>query len=285
VKLRLVPRRKLRREVKVIPVRDLIGAMEERVRQGFVYGDCQYSVDIDPQNADHPAVFSCYRPVGDDAEIATGQKVLSAEDWAGLYVLARTDKRRAFEEYAKHYLSTDGQVYWSDDHQLAGQLDIPHLQEALIRHTGDQWKGSEMITEVYVSPDNLLPFLRAAREEVVRRQIDLTYGTIRFIEQDDESFLAWAKERSVCILCNLHVVHGEAGMEKAAEDLRRLIGLALQFGGRYYLTYHRWAAQSQVEAAYPQFVDFLRLKRTYDPQERLQSNWYQHYREMFKHKI
>ena len=43
----------------------------------------------------------------------------------------------------------------------------------------------------------------------------------------------------------------------------------------------RWATRSQVEAAYPQFVDFLRLKKKYDPEERLQSNWYRHYREMF----
>ncbi len=36
-----------------------------------------------------------------------------------------------------------------------------------------------------------------------------------------------------------------------------------------------------MEAGYPQFAEFLRLKRTYDPQERFQSDWYRHYREMF----
>jgi hypothetical protein len=28
-------------------------------------------------------------------------------------------------------------------------------------------------------------------------------------------------------------------------------------------------------------VEFLRLKKKYDPQERFQSDWYRHHREMF----
>jgi hypothetical protein len=36
-----------------------------------------------------------------------------------------------------------------------------------------------------------------------------------------------------------------------------------------------------VTAAYPQFVDFLRLKLKHDPEERFQSDWYRHYRAMF----
>ena len=37
----------------------------------------------------------------------------------------------------------------------------------------------------------------------------------------------------------------------------------------------------QVEAAYPQFAEFLRLKGRYDADERFQSDWYRHYRAMF----
>jgi FAD/FMN-containing dehydrogenase len=207
--------------------------------------------------------------------------MLSQEDWARLYVLARTDKKKAAAVYADHYLKTNGQVYWSDLHQVAGQFDVRNLQEALVRQTGASQKGSEMITEVYVRREDLLPFLRAARKDIVENQIDLTYGTIRFIEKDDESFLAWAREQSACVLCNLHVLHTDAGKAKAAADLRRLIGRAIEFGGRYYLTYHRWATREQVIAAYPQFVEFLRLKKKYDPRERFQSEWYRHYRTMF----
>ena len=135
--------------------------------------------------------------------------------------------------------------------------------------------------EVYMTWDNLSPFLRAAREMFHANHVDITYGTIRFIERDEDTFLAWAKERQVCILCNLNVVHTEEGRAKAADDFRRLFDLVARFAGRYFLTYQRWATRAQVEACYPQFAEFLRLKRKYDPGERFQSDWYRHLKTQF----
>jgi FAD/FMN-containing dehydrogenase len=283
--LRLTPRRKVQRVVEIIKLQDLPELVDARVEAGFLYGDCQYSTNVEADNAAHPGVFSCYRPVADDAPMPAAARQMTDQDWQQMYVLARTDKQKAFDAYAQHYLATNQQVYWSDLHQLAGNFDIRNLQEALVRHQGKERAGTEMITEVYVRPENLRDFLRAARQDTVDHHIDLTYGTIRFIEPDDATFLRWAKDRQVCILCNLHVVHTEAGKRKAAEDLRRLIGRALEFGGRYYLTYQRWATRDQVSKAYPQLVDFLKLKKKYDPRELFQSTWYQHYTEMYADKL
>jgi hypothetical protein len=57
--------------------------------------------------------------------------------------------------------------------------------------------------------------------------------------------------------------------------------MAVRRGGSYYLTYHRWATRQQVEACYPQFSQFHKLKKKYDPEERFQSDWHRHYRTMF----
>jgi hypothetical protein len=107
------------------------------------------------------------------------------------------------------------------------------------------------------------------------------YGTVRLIERDDETGLAWARQPWACVVFNLHVDHTPAGIESAVEAFRRLIDRALVRGGSYYLTYHRWATKEQVEAAYPRFIEFLREKLRCDPDERFQSAWYRHYREMF----
>src|SRR3989304_6143357 len=65
-------------------------------------------------------VFSCYRVVDDRTPMPGGQKEFSEQDWRRLLYLSHTDKKRAFEEYAGHYLSTSGQIYWSGTHQLRG---------------------------------------------------------------------------------------------------------------------------------------------------------------------
>ena len=66
----------------MIPVRDLLAAVEERVQAGFLYGDGQYSTDIDAENPSHPCVFSCYRPVEDKTPISPQQNA----GWRGMNV-------------------------------------------------------------------------------------------------------------------------------------------------------------------------------------------------------
>jgi FAD/FMN-containing dehydrogenase len=278
VTLRLVPRTKLKRVVDIIAVKDLIERVDERIKGGFLYGDCQYSTDLSMDPLTHGGVFSCYHPVDRDTPMPAEKKQLAAADWQRMYVLARTDKKKAWEEYSNYYRMTNGQIYWSDTHQLAGAFDS-------YRQAVDPRRGTEMITEVYVSRENFVPLMAAAREDFLKHKVDMTYGTIRFIEQDNESFLNWARQPSVCIICNLHVKHTDEGRRKAAEDFRRIIDRAIEFGGRYYLTYHRWAGRRQVETCYPQFVDFLRLKKKYDPQERFQSEWYRHCKTMFADRV
>jgi len=274
VRLRLAPRVKVQRQVEVIAVGDLIEKMEGRIKEGALYGDCQYSIHVHEEISPHPGILSSYIPVLDSTKVADNQKQLSEDDWGKLYRLARTDKQKAFEAYAQYYLNTSGQVYWSDTHQLSNVFK--GYQDAV-----DVEYGTEMITEVYVTKDAFVPFMAAVRADFLKHEIDLIYGTIRLIKKDTESFLAWAKDDYICIVCNLHVEHTSSGIEKAKEDFRRIIDKVIQYGGCFYLTYHKWATKEQITACYPQFVDFLKLKRTYDPSERFQSNWYRHYKEMF----
>src|SRR5579863_7595041 len=192
VTLRLARRTKVQRVVEIIAVKDLLPKVEQRLAAGFVYGDCQYSTDLDAEVASHAGVFSCYRPVAEETPIPPEQKQLSEDDWIDFYKLARSDKKKAFETYCKYYLSTQGQVYWSDTHQLAGNFDA-------YRNAVDKQRGTEMITEAYVTKDKFIPFMASVRQDYIDHHVDMTYGTIRFIEKDNDTFLAWAREPLVCI--------------------------------------------------------------------------------------
>jgi FAD/FMN-containing dehydrogenase len=283
VKLRLAPRRKIERVVEVLDLEDLIPTFQQRIADGSLYGDFQYMTDGDSPGFLRRGVASRYRPVADDARMPETQKELSVTDWRRLLYLAHVDKKRAFEEYSSYYLSTSGQLYWSDTHQMSTYIDDYH--EVLDRQLGAAEKATEMITEIYVPRYELAGFLGDIRKDVRENRVNVIFGTLRLIEKDDESFLAWAKENYVCIIFNLHVVHSESCIAKATADFRRLIDRAIEHGGSYYLTYHRWATRPQVESCYPEFVEFLRLKTKYDPEERFQSDWYRHYKNMFADRL
>jgi len=281
VRLRLARRRKLERVAEIRTTRDLPAAFDERIAAGFLYGDFQFVTDEASPDFLRRGIFSCYRPVGDDDNmpVPEHQAELREGDWRNLYYLAHVNRRRAFELYSRHYLSTSGQLYWSDTHQLSVYLDDYHAR--LDRMMGARVRATEMITEVYVPRAALPGFLEIVRRDFRRHAVELIYGTVRLIERDEESFLAWAREAYACVVFNLHTEHSAAGISKAQTDFRRLITRAIEQGGSYYLTYHRWATRRQVETCYPQLPDFLRLKRGYDPLEIFQSDWYRHYREMF----
>ena len=279
VTLRLRPRGTVERVVEVRKMDGLTDAFESRIRDGFLYGDFQFATDDASEDFLRAGVFSCYRPTEWEGSPPAGQRALTRDDWDRLIFLAHTDKARAFREYSTHYLATSGQIYYSDAHQFADYADGYHERVDKLLGTDDP--ATEMITEIYVPRARLADFMTAVADDFRTHGVNLIYGTIRLIEPDEESFLRWATDRWACIIFNLCTVHTPAGLEHSAEAFRRLIDLGIERGGRYYLTYHRWATREQVETCYPQLPDFLRLKRRYDPEERFQSDWYRHYREMF----
>ncbi len=279
VKLRLIPRQKIQRVVEVKLVDDLPKAFEQRIADGFMFGDFQFSVDETSDDFLRKGVFSCYRPVDPQTPMPQAQRELADEDWHALLVLAHNNKATAFDQYSKYYLSTSGQIYWSDTHQMSTYLDNYHAR--LDKQFGVTDRATEMITEIYVPRPALPSFMAEVAGAFRKNGVPIVYGTVRLIEQDDESFLAWAKQPYACIIFNLHVVHTPDGTERAGQAFRDLIDMGVKRGGRYYLTYHRHARRDQVEASYPQLPEFLRLKRRYDPDERFQSEWYRHYKRMF----
>jgi FAD/FMN-containing dehydrogenase len=279
VTLRLVPRRKIERIVEVREADGLMDAFAERIRSGFRYGDFQFAIDPASDDFLNMGVFSCYRPVDPATPMQAEEKSLSDESWRQLLEMAHYDKSQAFRSYADYYLSTNGQLYWSDTHQMSIYPVDYHLE--IDRKKQADHPATEIITEINVPREELASFLAEAREDFRKHNVELIYGTVRLIEKETESFLPYAKQSYACTIFNLHTVHSPEGIEHSAEAFRRLIDMAAKRKGTYYLTYHRYARKEQVLACYPNFAEFLVLKKKYDPEERFQSDWYRHYRAMF----
>lgn len=279
VKLRLWERKKVQRIVEIRDLKDIPQMFEQRINDGYLYGDFQYATDSNRDSFMRRGVFSCYRPVDPATPITQNQIRFHPDDWAKLTYYTHKYKLRAFDVYTKRYLETSGQIYWSDSQLSAAYMDNYH--EELDRKLHAKAKGSEMITEIYVPRASLISFMEEAREELKRHKANVIYGTVRLIEREDESFLCWAKESWACIIFNLHIDHEPKKIDEAAAAFRSLIDIGLRHGGSYYLTYHRWATKEQVEKSYPQFGEFLKMKLKYDPDEIFQSDWYRHHKQMF----
>jgi FAD/FMN-containing dehydrogenase len=278
VTLRLVPRRKVERVVEVRSINGLAGAFAERITEGYVYGDFQYAIDEKSEDFLRRGVFSCYRTVPDDTPLPATRRELADADWLELLLLAHSDRNAAFRRYSSYYQATSGQVYWSDEQQMNAYPDNYHRE---LDRRLQAPKGTEVITEIYCEREALERFMGEVRQYALKDQVQIIYGTVRLIEQDKESFLPWARKPYACVIFNVHVEHSTRGLIKAGDIFRRLIDIGLRFGGGWYPTYHKHALRRQVDFAYPQMADFLKLKRKYDKDEIFQSDWYRHYKNMF----
>jgi FAD/FMN-containing dehydrogenase len=279
VTMQLVPRQKMQRIVELCTVDELCDSFADRIRNGYQYGDLQFVTDEISDDFLDKGIFSCYRPVPNDTPIPDDQSYMTEQGWQDLLHLAHVDKSRAFDTFSDFYLNTSKQIYWSDAHQFTTYLDDYHSE--LDKRLCNAHRGSEMITELYVPAHKLTDFMDAAKETLRSTGADLIYGTIRLIREDDESFLAWAKQDFVCVIFNLHVEHTETGIARSRNTFLELIDDALRCDGSFFLTYHRHASREQVSAAYPQFADFLEEKQKRDPQSLFASDWYLHYAKLF----
>jgi FAD/FMN-containing dehydrogenase len=277
IDLRLRPRVKVRRVVELGETVEIIDRFTDRIRSGFLYGDYQFATDRTRDSFLRRGVFSCYQPVDPATPLTPNPTRFNPEDWARLTFYSHRYQRRAFEAYSQRYLATSGQIYWADSQLSAAYVDNYH--QALDAALKARVRATEMITEIYVERARLSAFMEDARVALGHRRAKTIYGTVRLIEQDDETFLAWAKKPYACVIFNLHVEHSGGAIAAAADAFRELIDLGIAHGGSYYLTYHRWARKDQVERCYPQMRQFLALKRQHDPDEIFQSNWYRHYRD------
>src|SRR5207253_1290608 len=158
-------------------------------------------------------VFRCDRPVPDDTPMPPAQKELSERDWIELLYLAHKDKPAAFQRYAGHDLATNGQLYWSDEQQMSIYPENYH--RVLDKRLQSEFRGTEGITEIYCERDALPAFMAEVARNARREKMEIIYGTVRLIEQDKESFLAWARKPYACVVFNLHIEHTSRGLIRA----------------------------------------------------------------------
>ena len=278
VSLRLERRHKIERQVELIRADGLVGRFDERIADGFTHGDFQFVTDESDDAFLTRGVFSCYKPVPDTTPIKEGQESITDRTWEELVYMGHVEKAKAFKLYSDFYLETTGQIYWSDLSQIGGYFEDYHKR--IDDRMNAPAPASEMITEIYVPRDRLADFLNEAASNLRKSDSSTIYGTVRLINEDNESFLRWAKQDYACVIFNLHVVHTAAGIQTAANSFRMLIDLAIKRNGSFYLTYHRWATKQQLLACYPNFPEFLEKKLHYDPNELFQSEWYRHCKQM-----
>jgi FAD/FMN-containing dehydrogenase len=138
-------------------------------------------------------------------------------------------------------------------------------------------RRTDILHEYFVPPERLVDFLSACRETIPASGQDLLNVTLRYVEADTASVLAYAGGTRVALVMLFPQAMTAAGEEGMRAMTERLIDQVLGVGGSYYLPYRLHARGDQLRKAYPRIAEFVAGKRKYDPQLRFRNMMWDKY--------
>ena len=134
-----------------------------------------------------------------------------------------------------------------------------------------------VLQEFFVPESEFLRWVEGARAVVTAKYTHTTLlnTTVRFVEADNDTVLAYARAAGGCFAFVLYYrisrsVEGDAELESIHTALT---DLTLGLGGTFYLPYRHHYSKAQLRAAYPAMGEFWERKLHYDPHGLFDSTW------------
>ncbi len=124
---------------------------------------------------------------------------------------------------------------------------------------------TDILHEYFVSPSRFAEFVKACQDVIPSSFQELLNITLRFVDTDKDSVLAYASEpriAAVMLFSQEKSLRGEADMARMTSNL---IERVLAIGGTYYLPYRPHASLDQFKRGYLRHSEFAAKKRLVDP--------------------
>ncbi len=270
VDLRVVPNERYRLEQSIIPVEEALSTFDKMLEDADVAMTFARMNIASDQFLQEVVINVLYR------DPAPGE---SMPDLAkpGLATIRRHIFRGSSEsDYGK-------KLRWKAETKLQPQVQQSYYSRNQLLNEGVEVfenrsaDYTDILHEYFVPKSGLAQFTKALREIIPRHEQDLLNVTIRQVEVDEDTFLRYADQRLFAFVLLFYQPRTEDGDRKMEALSKELIEAALQAEGRYYLPYRLHATPEQFHRAYPQAKPFFELKKTYDPQELFQNQFYRKY--------
>src|SRR5215470_381787 len=125
------------------------------------------------------------------------------------------------------------------------------MNEPVANLAGRDPKRTDILHEYFLPPENLEGFLAACRTAIPASRQDLLNVTLRYVQEDRLSVLAYARGTRICAVMLFSQRMTRADDEDMATLTQRLVDAALGAGGSFYLPYRLHARRDQLARAYP----------------------------------
>ncbi len=204
------------------------------------------------------ALLITYRPVQDQSSIpaATSSGLVSHASRYLFRSQVESDRAKRFRWWTEAKLGPR-----VNDNATRNSL----MNEPVVTLDDRDPTRTDILHEYFVAPAQFDEFVKACQDVIPASFQQLLNITLRFVNTDTDSVLAYATEpriAAVLLFSQEQTMRGEADMARMTRDL---IERVLAIGGTYYLPYRPHATLDQLTRGYPRAAAFAARKRAVDP--------------------
>jgi len=138
-------------------------------------------------------------------------------------------------------------------------------------------RNTDILQEYFIPTENFVGFIDGLKKISQEENINLLSVTIRHVSENNDAFLSYSKQDSFAVVLYINQGLSEKEKDKAEKWTQKLVDLAIENNGTYYLTYQLYPTQKQIRQVYPEIDSFFLEKKKHDPNEMFMNKFYAKY--------